>query len=685
MSWNPRGTRLSYNEYMMAHEFVEDLKSSNRDVGERLTMEISRQTSEVIASNEALTQENIRATEVAAGQITDAMNSGFGELSGVMSDGFSHISYEIQQVSAGVERLDATFHWGFGQMLASMGRMNDALTELIKIAKTPVQTAAFNHYEIARDAFRQGLYRECLDSLDKAINGDHTSTGYKLEWRFHQMKGILRLGFVNCDQSLINLAAAEESFLLAARYAKADYPAHAAQAFLSAGWSAYCQGKMMEGLAYTEQALSINPNLGEALFQAAKVSMALGKVDSALPLLSKAINIDRFYTLKAAGDGDFQRYDGKLRDFLDAMRREKYRQEAQKVREALEKFRFWIENAPEAKNDAAIRKANEFLAEGEKWPLLDMLNVIQTLPEHLAGIERAAKAAVSYISFEDGSVISVYYAGICPVKETYQERVIIKPAGFFSSEVTELQTRTRTVMKPVSMMKPLQGKRLDLYDGMGNKKLSFEFSMIPAGEFMMGDSRKHKVVIHRDFYLGKYPVTQAQWEALMGNNPSYFKGADLPVETVSWEDCQEFIKRLNATGKASFRLPTEAEWEYACRAGSTGAYCFGDNIAQLGEYAWYKDNSGGQTQPVGRKKPNEWGLHDMHGNVWEWCQDWYDYSYPDEAVTDPQGPLTGSDRVDRGGGWNFDASRASSAYRYGDPAGDRGSYLGFRLVCLPVR
>ena len=162
--------------------------------------------------------------------------------------------------------------------------------------------------------------------------------------------------------------------------------------------------------------------------------------------------------------------------------------------------------------------------------------------------------------------------------------------------------------------------------------INMEFVLISAGTFLMGtadggewERPEHPVRINHPFYLGKYPVTQAQWATVMGNNPSMFKGhPDWPVENVSWEDVHVFIQTLKAReGEEDYRLPTEAEWEYACRAGSTASYCFGDDPNQLGEYAWYRENAGGQPHPVGLLKPNAWGLYDMHGNVWEWVQDWY--------------------------------------------------------------
>ena len=211
---------------------------------------------------------------------------------------------------------------------------------------------------------------------------------------------------------------------------------------------------------------------------------------------------------------------------------------------------------------------------------------------------------------------------------------------------------------------------------------------IPAGEFVMGSSKEsnatpHPVKLTQGFWLSQTEVTQAQWRAVMGNNPSRFKGDDLPVEMVSWNDiCGNeertggFLGKLNhlqSTG-GRFDLPTEAQWEYACRAGKTG-----DDDGDLGEKAWYSENSDSKTHPVGQKQSNAWGLNDMHGNVWEWCVDWNE-DYPTSAATDPSGPASGSGRVFRGGGWGNDANGCRVAYRfYYDPS-DTYGYIGFRVA-----
>ncbi len=215
--------------------------------------------------------------------------------------------------------------------------------------------------------------------------------------------------------------------------------------------------------------------------------------------------------------------------------------------------------------------------------------------------------------------------------------------------------------------------------------------VIPGGSFLMGsedfDNTKpvHRVTLS-PFHIGKFQVTQQQWQAVMGNNPSYFKGDNLPVEQISWEDAVSFCEKLSKQTGKIYRLPTEAEWEYACLAGSTGKYCFGDDEALLKDYAWYSENSGNKTHPVGEKLPNNWGLHDMHGNVWEWCQDWYDENYYAELskqgeVVNPQGPATGGSRVLRGGSWGFNQVVARAVCRDYDRPADRYNYIGFRVLC----
>ncbi|HKP11962.1 MAG TPA: formylglycine-generating enzyme family protein [Blastocatellia bacterium] len=210
------------------------------------------------------------------------------------------------------------------------------------------------------------------------------------------------------------------------------------------------------------------------------------------------------------------------------------------------------------------------------------------------------------------------------------------------------------------------------------------FVTVPAGEFMMGsdsgnagEKPAHRVRISQPFEMGKTEVTQAQWEAVMGNRPSYFGGDTRPVEQVSWYDAQEFIGRLNGLDDGYvYRLPTEAEWEYACRAGSSGDYA-----GKLEAMAWCDENSQQMTHAVGTKQPNAWGLYDMHGNVFEWCQDYYDAGYYAQSPgVDPQGPESGSFRVKRGGGWMFSAAFARSAARDLFSPAYRYNFVGFRLV-----
>jgi formylglycine-generating enzyme required for sulfatase activity len=207
---------------------------------------------------------------------------------------------------------------------------------------------------------------------------------------------------------------------------------------------------------------------------------------------------------------------------------------------------------------------------------------------------------------------------------------------------------------------------------------------IPAGEFMMGspmseaqrhstEGPQHRVRISKGFWMGAYEVTQQEYLAVTGNNPSIF---DLPVESVSWEDAQGFCRRLSQKDGRTYRLPTEAEWEYACRGGTTGPYA-GD----LEAMAWHRENSGDRTHRVGQKRPNAFGVYDMHGNVFEWCQNWHG-DYASSPEVDPQGPAGGSYRVLRGGSWGTDPRLCRSAVRVGSTPDGGNSEVGFRVVCV---
>jgi tetratricopeptide (TPR) repeat protein len=308
----------SYRDYLKEKSFMD---------GNRVSMDISKQTLWLIGSQAVLTMANINSREQTADKMMAHQTRMTNQITNQLAKGFETISYDLHRISSGISELNSTFHWGFSNLIASMGAMNDSIQELIRIAKTPAQTAALEHFEIAREMFRQGIYTDVLEELEKAINGvPGVSAGYKQEWRVHQLKGVVKLGFADCDLSIVDLAEAEDSFIKSAQYAKTDYPKEAANAYLSAGWAAYCQGKMPEAVQHTETAVVLNPELGEALFQKAKILISQNDIEDALPELKKAIDLDVFFSLKAAGDGDFQTHDDELREFFVALTEEKYKQ-----------------------------------------------------------------------------------------------------------------------------------------------------------------------------------------------------------------------------------------------------------------------------------------------------------------------------------------------------------------------
>ncbi len=221
------------------------------------------------------------------------------------------------------------------------------------------------------------------------------------------------------------------------------------------------------------------------------------------------------------------------------------------------------------------------------------------------------------------------------------------------------------------------------------KDVTMKLQLIKPGKFLMGsnaqdeqrdaDETPHNVEFKTPFYMAVTEVTQEQYEAVTGRKAGDGRSPKNPAEPVSYNEAVEFCKKLSEKVKRTVKLPTEAQWEYAARAGGAGRYCFGDDAALLGDYAWYAGNRAGKVQPVGQKKPNAWGLYDMYGNAMEWVSDFYD-TLPAAAATQPTGPDKGDSRILRGGGWTSDARQCRSAYRIRVAPDSKGPLTGFRVI-----
>ena len=289
------------------------------------------------------------------------------------------------------------------------------------------------------------------------------------------------------------------------------------------------------------------------------------------------------------------------------------------------------------------------------------------------------------------------YIVFCNGYESEEGMVKLKASAPSNIQITLTKeataTQQSTVSQPVVAQQPVAQTPVSNVDNMSipvKDGISIDMVRVEAGTFTMGatpetedpfDNEKpaHQVTLTNDYYIGKYEVTQALWQAVMGNNPSEFKGGNLPVEMVSWDECQEFISKLNSITGKTFRLPTEAEWEYAARGGknSRGYQYSGSN--KLSKVAWYDGNSGNKTHVVGSKQGNELGIFDMSGNVCEWCQDLY-YNYSSSSKANPTSANSGSYRVSRGGCLYANAVGCSLSYRLFNSSGYRYYNLGLRLV-----
>jgi tetratricopeptide (TPR) repeat protein len=317
LSGYSKGVRLQYRDYLQAKSLVGDITDSVKKV----EYSISESSREMIGTMEQIHK---RGYGLVAASISEAGS----QISESLSEGFETVSWNLDEISEGIDALNAKFDWGFGRMIAGIG-------ELVAIAKTPAETWAHEQYEIARDAIRRGLYPEAVEALLKAVDGHGDHVGYKLEYRFHHMLGILYLGDVeNTDPAILDLVKAEASFLTAARYAKTDHPNESGIALTAAGWAAYCRGRPEEAESHTQKAIAMHHQHGEAFYQLGKIQMYMERPREAIPNLRRAAELDAHYTIRAATDPDYLKYETDLQNLLDALRQEAERLATASIGEA---------------------------------------------------------------------------------------------------------------------------------------------------------------------------------------------------------------------------------------------------------------------------------------------------------------------------------------------------------------
>ncbi len=621
-----------------------------------------------------------------------------------------------------------SFSWGFSGLLASLGGMRVGLEELLKTAKEPAQAAAFHQFETARHSFLQGLHAECLEALEPVISaGTPTGPSGRVEWRLHFLRGLVLMGSHDSHgQRVVNLPESEQSFLLAARHAGKSFQEDAAHAMLAAGWSAFLQSdgpgspKLRDALTYTEEASILSPRFGEAYFQEAKIQMALGLTAEAFRALGKAGKTGAFYVAKAAADGNFKGHPTALHTFLAEFRDEQLRHLGEAVHPIAVRVRSLLPESRELSENTSAKRVLSFADGSDGAGILLLARYAELgLGEDLASLQSIAvvvrRAPPANPPGTPGDVDEP--------EDAPCEEVVVRRGSWFRKEIRARVTKSGApaVLGGMAASTVASGGGLRngdtesvdlLVDGLGvvvgrlskagaitigrAGRAPVGVRWIPPGRFLMGspDSEvghhrvetQHEVVLTDGFLLAETPCTQSQWEAVMGGNPSEFRGDHHPVHHVTWQEAVEFCGKLTELHRTEgvlpegrqWSLPTEAQWEYACRAGTVGAYA-----GEVEGMAWYGDNSRGQPHAVRTRSANAWGLYDMHGNVWEWCEDWFG-GFTVASATNPKGPISGEDRVQRGGCWSVEGRECRSASRNWSAPDSRYYDLGFRPAMVRV-
>jgi formylglycine-generating enzyme len=673
-------------------EYLKELRNSQPEVNAnpQVILEIPKSLLDQIADEKSLAENKLQPESIVTRLIDNKETE------------FCRIAYTPSDIKTKHAELPSDFHWGFADRIIRTGHFHDGVNQIFPPPEKPDHIEAFGFFSKALDSFYKKDYVSAVDFLKTAISGNATFKGYKNEWRFHFLAGTIHLGFYGCNTELVDLAAAEKEFIQAGKYALTDYPSESAIALLAASWAAYCRGKSDDTLKYTSEALNINDKLSEAHFLKGKSMLSSDNISEAMQQLYLALNSDVFYALKAAADGSYNAFEKELKETFANWKADK-----------LKSYRSDIAEDVAALNDSSVNKDLKGVLElfSRDRFLLDMKKV---------ALEWSRFKTIPIFVSKPVEKLKIEHQTLVKVIEPYKEKVVIREKTWFRREEARIVTKTRVVEKMKKMRYEINIFR-DMFMFLTGKVLvDFDMVQVDGGTFKMGDTaglgRADELPIREvelsTYLISKIPVTQKLWNLVLDTNPSNFHGYDLPVEHISWYDAVEFCNKLsilagftpcynidksvkdpNNQNKTDtkrivvscdwdangYRLPTEAEWEYAAKGGKNSNYYNFAGGDTEGPVCWHKNNSQYKTQNVGQKKPNELGLHDMSGNVWEWCWDWYD-AYTEGHYDNPRGAETGNYRVLRGGSWadNLNYQRVSSRGKE-NPTG-RYSSIGLRLA-----